>query len=307
MQKWKKLNILFNVGNTNDWAISHAMMPCIYQKDEHNFSIFFSARDSYNQARPASVNLDMSNFTFSNTSKIPLLELGDIGAFDDSGIMPTCLVNVNHKLYMYYNGWTLGKKIPFWSFNSVAISKDNGESFNKKFKYPNVLYRNEVDTFSTFAPFVLKIDNDWRMWYVSCTKWTYDNNVPKHYYHIKYAHSKNGIDWIREGKICIDFKSTLEYAIARPMVIYENKLYKMWYSYRASPQIETYRIGYATSTNGVDWIRKDEEVGIDVSESGWDSEMICYSYIFDYKDNRYMLYNGNGYGKTGFGIAILEK
>jgi hypothetical protein len=35
--------------------------------------------------------------------------------------------------------------------------------------------------------------------------------------------------------------------------------------------------------------------------------MICYPAVFELNGNTYMLYNGNGYGKTGFGIAILEK
>jgi hypothetical protein len=81
----------------------------------------------------------------------------------------------------------------------------------------------------------------------------------------------------------------------------------MWYSYRAQKNIDTYRIGYAESNDGISWVRKDEEIGIDVSNEGWDSEMICYPYIFDHNGKRYMLYNGNGYGKTGFGLAVLEE
>jgi hypothetical protein len=171
---------------------------------------------------------------------------------------------------------------------------------------PKALFRNDIDPYSTFAPFVMKEKELWHMWYVSCTEWKIEEEKPKHYYHIKYAHSFDGINWIREGKICIDFLTEMEYAIARPMVIKENGLYKMWYSYRASSKTSTYRIGYAESTDAVNWVRKDEEVGLDVSESGWDSEMICYPYIFDHAGKRYMLYNGNGYGKTGVGLAVLE-
>ncbi|MDR0233611.1 MAG: hypothetical protein LBI31_02235 [Zoogloeaceae bacterium] len=36
-------------------------------------------------------------------------------------------------------------------------------------------------------------------------------------------------------------------------------------------------------------------------------EMIEYSIVFDHGRQRYMLYNGNGYGKTGFGLAVLEQ
>ena len=76
----------------------------------------------------------------------------------------------------------------------------------------------------------------------------------------------------------------------------------MWYSYRGV----AYRIGYAESENGIQWKRKDDLAGIDVSPDGWDSEMIEYPFIFDHKGSRYMIYNGNGYGKTGFGLAVME-
>jgi len=103
--------------------------------------------------------------------------------------------------------------------------------------------------------------------------------------------------------VCIDFKNEKEHAISRPCVLFEDKIYKMWYSYRGP---KTYRIGYAESPDGISWNRKDEEVGLDVSDSGWDSEMIEYPFIFTHKGTKHMLYNGNNYGESGFGIAILE-
>jgi hypothetical protein len=307
MQKWKKLGQLFNVNNNADWAVTHSMMPCTLFLRDGTLRVYFSPRDKFNQSRPASIDINLDTLTCSNFTQKSILDLGDLGAFDDSGIMPTCVVEFQDSLYMFYNGWTLGKKIPFWSFNSLAISRDGGASFIKVSKSSRILYRNEVDPYSTFAPFVL-IENDiWKMWYVSCTKWTIEDGTPKHYYHIKYAESADGLNWNREGLVCIDFKTGSEYAIARPMVIKEGGKYKMWYSYRAGVKHHTYRIGYAESFDGKDWIRKDEEVGLEPSENGWDSEMVCYSYVFDYKGERYMLYNGNGYGRTGFGLAILER
>jgi hypothetical protein len=141
------------------------------------------------------------------------------------------------------------------------------------------------------------------MWYISGVKWEREGGNPKHYYHIKYAESRDGYEWKRKGLVCIDFKSKEEYAIARPCVIKEKGYYEMWYSYRG----ENYKMGYAKSKDGLRWERKDEEAGIDVSESGWDSEMIEYPFVFDHKGERYMLYNGNGFGKTGIGLAVLAK
>ena len=76
----------------------------------------------------------------------------------------------------------------------------------------------------------------------------------------------------------------------------------MWYSCRGS----AYRIGYAESNDGLEWERKDEEAGIDVSQDGWDSEMIEYPCVFQHGGSWYMLYNGNGYGASGIGLAVLD-
>jgi len=139
------------------------------------------------------------------------------------------------------------------------------------------------------------------MWYLSCTGWHINNDKSEHAYHIKYAESSNGIDWDRRGHIAIDYAHAGEYAISRPTVLCDEGLWKMWYSYRG----ETYRIGYAESADGRHWTRLDERSGIDVSASGWDSQMIEYPFVFDHQGRRYMLYNGNDYGRTGFGLAVL--
>ena len=126
-------------------------------------------------------------------------------------------------------------------------------------------------------------------------------NGPIHRYHIKYARSDDGIHWRRDGRVAIDFASEQEYAISRPAVKRDGELWRMWYAYRG----ESYRIGYAESADGLTWTRMDQDVGIVRSESGWDSEMIEYPFVFVHGGQRYMLYNGNGYGKSGFGLAVL--
>ena len=143
------------------------------------------------------------------------------------------------------------------------------------------------------------------MWYGSNLQWGKDQSQMKHV--IKYAESSNGLVWKRNYDVDVGLVHKNEYALSKPIVIKEKGLYRMWYSYRGNGLVETYRIGYAESNDGRSWTRKDDLVGIDVSESGWDSEMICYPFIFDHKGKRYMLYNGNGYGKTGFGLAVLEQ
>jgi hypothetical protein len=137
------------------------------------------------------------------------------------------------------------------------------------------------------------------MWYVSGVEWVH-RDLPR--YNIKYAESNDGLHWQRSGVVCIDFEGPDENALARPCVIKENGIYKMWFSYKG----DYYRIGYAESSDGIDWQRLDGEVGIDISPSGWDSQMIEYSYVFSHEGKKYMLYNGDDYGKEGIGLAVAE-
>jgi len=307
MQNWKKLGLIFSPNGEYNWMQTHAMMPVIDIFENERAKIYFSARDSKGRSQGAFIEIDLNDpFRIRGISKEPVLKLGQLGAFDDAGIMPTCLVNFENKKYIYYNGWTLGKNVPFFSFNGVAISSDGGKSFVKKSRGPAVLFSNDVDPYSTFAPYVMNDNGLWKIWYVSLIKWMEENNKLKHYYNIRYAESNDGINWKREGKVCIDFANEYEYAIARPFVLKENGIYKMWYSFRESEKIKSYRIGYAESNDGMNWERKDSEINLDVSDSGWDSEMIEYSYLYDFKGKRYMLYNGNSFGKSGVGLAVLS-
>jgi len=300
--KWKKLGKIFEPNGNVDWMQTHAMIPLAENLSNDLYKIYFSPRDSLNRSHLAWITIDINKpKKIIEYSKQPLVSPGNLGTFDDSGVVATSLLNHNDKKYMYYVGINLGVTVPLRNSIGLAISLDQGRTFKKISEGP-IVERNYKEPGFTASPEVIFENGTFRMWYLSCIKWKYEHGKPKHYYHIKYAESSNGIDWDRQGIVAIDFKNSEEYALGVPRVINENGLYKMWYSYRGNK----YRIGYAESPDGIHWQRMDEQVGIDVSKEGWDSEMIEYPFVFDHKGNRYMLYNGNGYGKTGFGLAILE-
>jgi predicted GH43/DUF377 family glycosyl hydrolase len=194
-------------------------------------------------------------------------------------------------------------KVRYFLFLGLAISEDGGESFIRYSKVP-VLERSHNELFVRSAAHVHRHENCWKMWYIASDKWinVYEKQVPT--YNIRYLESQDGVTWEKQGKICLDIAENDEYGFGRPFVMIEKNLYKMWYSVRTISQ--GYRIGYAESSDGVSWTRKDKEVGIDVSETGWDSEMICFACVQKTKYGTYMFYNGNNYGETGFGVAVLE-
>lgn len=300
--KWVKRGLIFQPRSEFEWMVTHAAVPVADRVDGNIYRIYFSGRDGYNRSQTAFFVIDMRDPShIIAVSEKPILRYGGLGCFDESGAMLSWIAENNAQKYLYYIGWNLGVTVPFRNAIGLAISKDGGKTFMKYSEGP-ILDRNIHDPFFTASCCVMIEHQVWRMWYLSCVKWAQADGRPKHYYNIKYAESSDGIQWTREGTTCIDFQSDEEYAISRPCVIKDGETYKMWYSYRGL----SYRIGYAESEDGVHWERKDHEVGIDVSDSGWDSEMIEYPFVFDHNGRRYMLYNGNGYGKTGIGLAVLE-
>ncbi len=306
MQKWMKLGLIFSPDNNFEWMRTHASVPFIADVDNNLVTVFFSSRNKYQESSICSLKFDINNLMVVDINKNPVLSKGELGCFDDSGVMGCCVLHAEQDIRLYYIGWNLGVTVPFRNSIGLASSKDGGKTFERVYKGP-ILDRTKDEPHFAASNCVLFDQGIYKIWYLSCTNWFTDSTGKvMHRYHIKYAESDDGINWCREGAVAIDYKDEYEYAISVPRVIKDNDKYRMWFSSRATKEIPTYRIRYAESIDGINWVRKDDEVGIDVSESGWDSEMICYPFVFDHKGKRYMLYNGNDYGKTGFGLAVLE-
>jgi hypothetical protein len=300
--KWRKLGRVFCPSGEFEWMQSHAAVPIAEHIEGDLFRIFFSARDSSNRSHTGFVVIDIINpQKILDVSDSPVLSPGRIGEFDDSGAMATWLTKTEECRFMYYIGWNLGVTVPFRNSIGLAIGNDMGKYV--RFADGPIVDRSMQEPHFCATCCVIEDNSCWRMWYQSCTGWSVKNGNPQHRYHIKYAESGDGINWFRNGIVSIDYANDAEYAICRPSLIRDSEGWKMWYSFRG----DSYRIGYAESEDGQHWDRRDSLAGIDVSPLSWDSEMIEYPFVFDHKGQRYLLYNGNGYGKTGFGLAILEQ
>ncbi len=299
--KWVKQGIVYCSQGEYDWNASHAAVPFAERAEGGRYRVYFTGRDLKNRSQIGFLELDLKEPSqIQYLTPEPLVRVGKPGAFDDSGAMMSWLVTVQEKKFLYYVGWNLGVTVPFRNSAGLAISQDAGASYCK-FSAGPILDRDTCDPYGATNPCVLVEGGVWRMWYLACVEWRLEQGNLKHYYHIKYAESPDGLRWKKTGIVCIDFQSAEEYAISRPCVIKNGDLYRMWYSTRG----KSYRIGYAESKDGLYWTRKDEEVGIGASDSGWDSEMVCYAHVFDHEGTLRMVYNGNDYGKAGFGLAIL--
>jgi hypothetical protein len=300
--RWKKLGLIFSPDGQFLWMQSHASLPVSFQLHDGIYRVYFASRDSKNRSHIGYMEFDIKNVKNAlYISNQPVLIPGPIGCFDDHGVYASSLVEHEAKIFMYYIGWNPGVKAPlFYSSIGLAISEDRGRTFKKVSPAP-IISRSQFDPCLVTSPCVLLDGGVWRMWYVSGFKWERDGDELHSYYHIKYAESKDGIRWERKGLICIDLLPG-ERNIARPCVLKED-IYKMWYSCNSG---QGYRIGYAESSDGCVWKRMDNEAGIDVSPVGWDSKAIAYPWVFIHSGGKYMLYNGNDFGKDGFGLALED-
>jgi hypothetical protein len=298
---WRRCEQIIEPLQLGDWAVSHAAVPFVRADGNGRLELFFSPRDSEQRSHTARGELSISEDGAVVSNVEPVLAPGPLGAFDDSGAMGSCLVRHAGREHLYFIGWNVGVTVPFTTFVGCAASED-GRSFKRVSPAP-VVGRSDADPFLATSPWVLVDGGRWRMWYASGVRWVEGEKGPRHEYRIVHAESEDGIAWLPTRDVCIDFASEEEYALARPCVVRDSDGYRMWFSHRGP----AYSIGYAESDDGLTWVRDDERGGLRPHGNGWESRSVEYPCVFDHDGRRWMLYNGNGYGETGIGLAVLEE
>jgi len=296
---WVKQGRILEPRGQAPWIGTHAALPVVVDEGARQ-RVYFSSRDGANRSHIGYATLVLGAPEVpAKFAEAPVVSPGVLGAFDDAGVTTSCVVVHDGRQYLYYTGWALGVSVPFYLQAGLAVSDDGGSSFRRHSQAP-LLDRIDVDPYLSASPWVLVDEGRWRMWYVSGTAWEPGATGPRHRYHIKYAESANGRDWERQGHVCLDYASPLEHAFGRPCVVKDADRYRMWYSVRG----ERYQMGYAESVDGLTWTRLDTTNVVPASATGWDSEMVTYPVVSGPPGRRTMLYNGNGFGRTGIGLAI---
>lgn len=316
MFKWKKLGRVFNPQEVEDilWLKEFAQAPSVLIFEKF-IRVYFSCRpaaDSNGQYVSYSAFIDLNRenlFERVNISKEPILKLGELGTFDEFGTYPSSVIRNGNDLFVYYGGWTRCESVPFNVAIGIARSDDDGKTFNKLGPGPVLSYSVD-EPFILSGPKIRIFNNKWYLWYIAGTKWILDNGKPEPVYKIRMAVSEDGLNWTKINKDLIESKVEKNEAQASPDVFFYEGKYHMFFCYRYSSNYRGknngYRIGYASSDDMINWKRDDSKAGIDISESGWDSEMISYPHVFELDNTIYMLYLGNQVGRYGFGIAKLE-
>ncbi len=314
MFSWKKLGRIFNPSEitNSSWIQEFSQSPCALPFDEF-VRIYFSSRLAPNEngqyvSQTGFIDVDRNDlFNILRISPKPIMELGTLGAFDEFGIYPASIIQVDDEIRVYYAGWTRCEAVPFNAAIGVATSND-GESFERIGLGPVLSYGLD-EPFIHGSPRIRKYGDTWVLWYVSGKKWVQTVGRAEPIYKIRMATSSDGICWKKHGRDIMPSLLEENECQACPDVFWKNGKYHMFFSYRYHLDFKSrgrgYQIGYATSEDLFNWTRQDELAGISVSSSGWNGDSVSYPHVFELEGQIYMLYQGNQIGRSGFGLAQL--
>jgi sucrose-6-phosphate hydrolase SacC (GH32 family) len=301
---WEKQGLIFRPDPTRPWMRTHAAVPTPLQLDGSLYRIYFSGRDEGHHSHVGYFDLDLNEpRRILAISPDAILAPGALGCYDADGIYAESVIRRDGQVWLYTIGVTTGHTSPlFYAAIGIAKSADGGTTF-EKFTAAPIMQRSGIDPCLVTAPFVLRDRDRWRMWYVSCERWTHEAHGLQSHYFVKYAESDDGVEWRREGRVAIAL-SDGETNIARLWVVPDEGRYRAWYSVGGGKR--GYRIGYAESADGLDWTRLDDRAGIALSPDGWDSEAQAYPAVVKHDGRWFMFYNGNKFGRDGIGLAIAQ-
>lgn len=300
---WEKMGLLYvpALKSRHPKLKSHAANPLPVHIGGDVFRVYFSGRDAQNRSSIGAVDVDIVTREVQQEIDTPLLEHGRKGTFSADGISIGNLYETNEGRRILYMGWQ-NPEDEHWRGDIGSINVHDDMSLSNTSVHP-VMSVDAKDPISLSYPWVERYAlGDYRMWYGSTVSWDAGNGEMLHV--IKQASSQDGVVWRKEG-IAVPYELGVAQAFSRPTVrIGSDGRHHMWYSYRSGTGTK-YRIGYAHSDDGNTWERDHDRAGISVSSSGWDADMLAYPFVFSHKRDTYMLYNGNDYGRSGFGLARL--
>ena len=242
----------------------------------------------------------------------PVIADSELGSFDEHGIFPINVLRLGDRILAYTCGWSRRVSVSIDMAIGLATSTDQGRTFQRAGAGP-VLGASLHEPFLVGDPCVRMHGGVFHMWYIFGTRWQAPTpeTAPERTYKIGHAISADGRQWAKEeARQIIADRLGRDESQALPTVVAIGGRHHMFFCYRESFDFRRnrqrgYRIGHAWSDDLHNWAR-DDQPPLEGTPGDWDAEMQCYPHAFESDGEIYLLYNGNEFGKNGFGLARLN-
>jgi hypothetical protein len=311
---WESLGMVFecHVGvNLPTGYVSHAQSPQVIKIDS-GFRVYFSSRRVDVTGQPVSEPLFAEfdvDWRHRLCSTHPVLGQSRLGCYDEHGVFPLHVTRVGNRVLGYISGWSRRASVPVETAIGLAESYDGGHTF-QRVGYGPILNKSLNEPFLVGDPCVLAWQSKQYMWYIFGTEWlaATETEPAARVYRIAQRESSDGVNWVSPNHGLVVPVLGEEECQALPSVVRWCGEFHMFFCYRYATRFRSdsqrgYRLGHAVSSDLRNWSRLADPV---IPESDWDRYMKCYPCAFVYNNSLYLAYNGNEFGRHGFGVAVCR-
>ncbi len=312
-RRWRlaKRRRLLGPQQGNPLWLSHAQAPTVLQLPSHRWIVYFAGRDARNRSRVFAADLDPADMSIRRVHDDPVLDLGAPGTFDEHGVGPGTAIVTGDRILLFYSGVRTCPDVPYEAGIGLAESTDGGLTFRRFVSEPlvGVSARNP---FGASTPTVHRVVGGWVMWYSSFQEWRDVDGKPELIYDIRCARSADGLAWTPDEGPALPFADADEGGLVRTQIMDAGPdgwllivAARGWRDFRAG-QPQGYRLICARSADRRSWTRDPDALVIDDAGAGdWDAGMRCYPWLVEDGDRRFLFFNGNDFGRHGFGVGEL--
>lgn len=311
--RWRRLGRVFSAGGQFKWMKSHAQVPRAIEIGE-KFRVYFASRQEPDNSgnfvsRIGFVDVDKTNPTrLLEISAEPALDVGGKGEFDEFGVMPGDITRIGDEIRMLYTGWSRPSRAPYQTWIGEAFSDASGSKFTRASSKP-AMGATASESILCNGPFTIRVGADEHMFYSSALRWLEYAGRRECLYVVMHASRRDKGNWMRDAVSCIPCLHNMECQNA-PTVFWRDGRFHMFFCHRHAVDFRNsqrgYRLGYAWSEDLKLWHRNDSAIALEGECAPWETEMQCYPGVIQSGDETFLFYCGNGFGKAGFGVAVLE-
>lgn len=259
--------------------------------------ILFNSRDSQNRSEVWEGDFQLESKLVGSRYLKKIISTSDFPLYAKDGISLGGKYTDGKSQKILFMGWQVPES-GHWMGELGAFELSTSKNF--KIDSKALIEIGEEEPISISYGDSIQIDQEIHLWYGSTKVWDFGNGEMLHSIKVR---TKSGDLW-STPKIAVNPIIGFAQAFSKPSILRINEKLFLAFSYRGNRT--KYRIGFAEI---------DEKSGIAKSvrwgdflpsQDPWENEMVEYPFLFSWKENVCMLYNGNGFGKTGFGLAVLD-